>query len=747
MKRMTSLITLLCASQLLSGQNVGIGTNTPGFPLNFSNALGDKISLYGNTGVHYGFGIQNNLLQVHTDQFISDIGFGYGSSTSFTELMRIKGTGNVGIGTIAPTAKLHLKNASSGGNPQLRLDENSVGFARLNFTNTTNPNAWTLGGAPNANNALAQFVLYYEGSGLNVLNCMGNGNVGIATSSPAWPLTLAPTLGDKICLYGLTSNHYGFGIQNNLLQIHTDQPASDIAFGYGSSAAFTEVMRIKGNGNVGIGTQLPSQKLEVNGAIKISDVSSAPSNGTIRYNPATKDFEGYDGTQWRSFTASPNSMPPISYTPPNQQAGDNAGFTVKMINEWLFVSIPNDDIGANADQGSVNIYRKNQYSGAYELHQVLLAADGSAGDLFGYAMDVYESSSTNVLSKLVYIAVSAPAKNIGANIDQGAVYIYVYNPESGNFESILPGYITSSNGSSDDNFGFSISFTTTSSQTALLIGAPYKMVNGNFAQGSAYLFGMSDVTTLTPWYDNVSESYIFNLPSNQAFAFFGYSLWAGKPFTGSLSDNGYYAIGAPAHAVNGNTNQGKVFMYNPSFGVIFLDTTVTSTDGNSDDYFGIAIQFDFANHLFLISASQKEFGTNIRQGAFYAFHDSTWGSGTNPNRKWVQKSRVNAPDGVATDEFGTNMYFTHEGLLLVGCQYRDDINTNAGAVYVYEKTLGNANFNYSFKKKITDPAGNSYDFIGKSIHAIGNNYVIGVPDADNNAGSNAGKFITGSIFY
>lgn len=30
--------------------NVGIGNSTPGFPLNFTNALGDKISLYGNSG-------------------------------------------------------------------------------------------------------------------------------------------------------------------------------------------------------------------------------------------------------------------------------------------------------------------------------------------------------------------------------------------------------------------------------------------------------------------------------------------------------------------------------------------------------------------------------------------------------------------------------------------------------------------------------------------------------------------------
>jgi hypothetical protein len=73
--------------------NVGIGQPSPGFLLNFGNGTGDKISLWGNGGAHYGFGIQSALLQIHTDVSGSDIAFGYGTSGSFTENMRIKGNG------------------------------------------------------------------------------------------------------------------------------------------------------------------------------------------------------------------------------------------------------------------------------------------------------------------------------------------------------------------------------------------------------------------------------------------------------------------------------------------------------------------------------------------------------------------------------------------------------------------------------------------------------------------------------
>ncbi len=60
-----------------------------------------------------------------------------------------------------------------------------------------------------------------------------------------------------------TDNHYGLGIQSAALQVFVPSTSENILFGTGRSGAFTERVRMTGGGSVGIGLNDPTSSLEV----------------------------------------------------------------------------------------------------------------------------------------------------------------------------------------------------------------------------------------------------------------------------------------------------------------------------------------------------------------------------------------------------------------------------------------------------------------------------------------------------
>jgi hypothetical protein len=185
--------------------------------------------------------------------------------TSNKERMRITGSGSIGIDTIAPQAKMHIKANSTVPWPHLLIDENdSLDFGRISFTNKGTSKYWTIASRANDNDTLSFYNIWNSSKG-NILTVRGSGKVGIMNDYPNHPLQFGNVTGDKVVLYENAYGNYGLGIQGSLMQIHTAQQTDDVSFGYGTSMAFTETMRIKGNGFVGIGTSAPTSRLHVIG--------------------------------------------------------------------------------------------------------------------------------------------------------------------------------------------------------------------------------------------------------------------------------------------------------------------------------------------------------------------------------------------------------------------------------------------------------------------------------------------------
>lgn len=168
---------------------LGLGVTSPQFPLSFPSGPGDKISLWGSSGPHYGLGIQTSLLQIHTATNVDDIAFGHGSSASFTETMRIKGNGYMGIGTNNPATTLHVKTSlanpvifDGGSNMWVTLAENGInrGYIGSYAGNAADVELGAYGGTTGS--------VHLTTNNTPRLTVINNGNVGIGTSSPAQKL-------------------------------------------------------------------------------------------------------------------------------------------------------------------------------------------------------------------------------------------------------------------------------------------------------------------------------------------------------------------------------------------------------------------------------------------------------------------------------------------------------------------------------------------------------------------------------
>ncbi len=241
--------------------NMGLqGVGVPNMPLSFANTTGNKIALWGSDpSFHYGLGIQGNLMQLYTSWNGADIAFGFGSSTSFTENMRIKGTGNVGIGTNNPAYPVTLQKEGNG----FVQKGSSVEIGTATSANAGIIRTYT-------NHALQ----FYTGNNPTPgLSLMYNGNVGIGTTTPTvkfeikndgfdlMQLTNTNPLaaGEDIFLNFKTGNYYTGSINS----IGTGPTTARLSFS--TSSNLIERMAITYDGKVGINTITPSGKLEVNG--------------------------------------------------------------------------------------------------------------------------------------------------------------------------------------------------------------------------------------------------------------------------------------------------------------------------------------------------------------------------------------------------------------------------------------------------------------------------------------------------
>ena len=249
--------------------NVGVGTS----PTNYSGYTTLTLGNDSGTGSIFDLEYQTTrTLSIYADSTGGHLNVFPAKPLIFyttnSERMRLDASGNLGVGTSTPTAKLDVVGTAtitnSGGGHNLLLTNNTAGGDFIKCVGETGDTVFELDSTGTGGEAT--MTMYSDGVLKNSLAANGNtyfnniGNFGVGTSTPSQKLEINGALkffggtSSDFAQTGGQIDYYDTGRQFRFNAYKADSTGAEIVFNTGGTTSYGEKMRISSGGDVLIGT-------------------------------------------------------------------------------------------------------------------------------------------------------------------------------------------------------------------------------------------------------------------------------------------------------------------------------------------------------------------------------------------------------------------------------------------------------------------------------------------------------------